>query len=165
VVAWRRRHATAGSVTISGRITFDRIRSTRHWATASSDSPVESPARQVTVQAIDAGNSSCARTATTDDQRQLLGERAVQSQSVHPRARRDGEDGTRRPGIFTVRNNTTGTNDALYALGRQPASSGTATALAICAQRQVSARRATPARARPRRSRFSTLRFAPRSWC
>src|SRR3954454_2799678 len=55
------------SVTISGRITFDRIGfETTLGNGLNPTAPVESPARQVTVQAIDASSNAVLATTTTD---------------------------------------------------------------------------------------------------
>jgi hypothetical protein len=116
------------SVTISGRITFDRIGFDATLGNGlNPTAPVESPARQVTVQAIDAGNSSVLATATTDTN----GNYSVSVPSgrnlfIRARAEMVKSDAT-PTWNFSVRNNTTaGTNDALYALDGSPASSGTA---------------------------------------
>lgn len=113
------------SVTISGRITFDRI---PFDATAGNGlnpgAIVESPARQVTVQAIDSGNSNVLATATTDGN----GNYSVSvpsNRNLFIRARAEMVKNDAAPTwTFAVRNNAN--SDALYALDGAAASSGTA---------------------------------------
>jgi hypothetical protein len=116
------------SVTISGRITFDRIGfETTLGNGLNPTAPVESPARQVTVQAIDASSSAVLATATTD----ANGDYSVSvpsSRNLFIRARAEMvKTGTAPTWNFSVHNNTgAGTNDALYALDGAAASSGVA---------------------------------------
>jgi hypothetical protein len=114
------------TVTISGRITFDRI---PFDATLDNGlnpaATVEAPARGVTVQAIDAGNASVLGTATTDGN----GNYSVTvpaNRNLFIRARAEMiKTGAAPTWNFSVRNNTTaGSNDALYALDGNTASSG-----------------------------------------
>lgn len=115
-------------VTISGRITFDRIPFDATLGNGlNPTAPIESPARQVTVQAIDASNSSVLATATTNN----TGDYSVTvpaNRNLFVRARAEMiKTGTAPTWSFSVRNNTTaGTNDALYAVDGTSASSGTA---------------------------------------
>src|SRR3954468_13725508 len=115
------------SVTISGRITFDRIGfETTLGNGLNPTAPVESPARQVTVQAIDAGNSAVLATATTD----ANGDYSVSvpsNRNLFIRARAEMvKTGSTPTWNFSVRNNrTAGADDALYALDGAAATSGT----------------------------------------
>lgn len=113
------------TVTISGRITFDRIPfSTTPGDGLNPAATVESPAREVTVQAIDAGDNSVLATATTDDN----GNYSVSvpsNRNLFIRARAEMiKTGTAPTWNFSVRNNTN--SDALYALDGNAASSSTA---------------------------------------
>jgi len=116
------------SVTISGRITFDRIGfETTAGNGLNPTAPVESPARQVTVQAIEAGSTTVLATATTD----ANGNYSVSvpsNRNLFIRARAEMVKTDAAPTWnFSVRNNTTaGTNDALYTLDGNAASSGAA---------------------------------------
>jgi hypothetical protein len=116
------------NVTISGKITFDRIGfDTTLGNGLNPTAPVESPARQVTVQAIDAGSQAVLATAATDTN----GDYSVSvpsNRNLFIRARAEMiKTGTAPTWNFSVRNNmTAGKNDALYALDGNPASSGTA---------------------------------------
>lgn len=113
------------NVTITGRITFDRI---PFDATPGNGldpaNTVESPARQVTVQAIDASNNAVLATATTND----TGDYSVTvpgNRNLFIRARAEMiKTGTAPTWNFRVANNTN--VDALYALDGNAASSGTA---------------------------------------
>lgn len=111
------------TVTISGRITFDRIPfSTTLGNGLNPAGTVESPAREVTVQAIDAGSNSVLATATTDDN----GNYSVSvpsNRNLFIRARAEMiRTGTAPTWNFSVRNNAN--SDALYALDGNAASSG-----------------------------------------
>lgn len=116
------------SVTISGRITFDRIGFDATLGNGlNPTAPVESPARQVTVQAIDASNSAVLATATTDTN----GDYSVSvpsNRNLFIRARAEMvKTGAAPTWNFSVHNNTgAGANDALYALDGTAASSGAA---------------------------------------
>lgn len=116
------------NVTITGRITFDRI---GFDATADTGlnptAPVESPARQVTVQAIDAG-SNAMLAATTTDTNGNYSLSVPSNRNLFIRARAEMIKTAPAPTWnFSVRNNTSaGTTDALYALDGNSASSGTA---------------------------------------
>jgi hypothetical protein len=115
-------------VTINGRITFDRI--TFDTVLGNGLNPaatVESPARQVTVQAIEAGTQSVLATATTDNN----GDYSVtvpSNRNLFIRARAEMvRTGAAPTWNFSVRNNTTaGANNALYALDGPASSSGAA---------------------------------------
>ena len=115
------------NVTISGQITFDRIRfDTMLGNGLNPTAPVESPARQVTVQAIDASSQAVLATAITDTN----GDYSVSAPSnrnLFIRARAEMVKTDAAPTWnFSVRNNTTaGKGDALYALDGTAASSGT----------------------------------------
>jgi len=117
------------NVTISGRITFDRIVfETTLGQGLNPTAPVESPARQVTVQAIDASSAAVLATATTDTN----GDYSVSvpsNRNLFIRARAEMVKSDAAPTWnFTVRDNTTAgsTNEALYALDGSATSSGTA---------------------------------------
>jgi hypothetical protein len=116
------------SVTISGRITFDRIGfDTTLGNGLNPTAPVESPARQVTVQAIDASSNAVLATATTD----ANGSYSVSvpsNRNLFIRARAEMvKTGTAPTWNFSVHNNTDpGTSDALYTLDGNGASSGAA---------------------------------------
>ena len=94
------------NVTISGHITFDRIPFDPTFGSGLDPAhTVVSPAREVTVQALDAGNSSVLATATTDD----AGAYSVTvpaSRNVIIRARAEMvKTGTAPTWTFTVRRN------------------------------------------------------------
>ena len=116
------------TVTISGRITFDRIAFDATLGNGlNPTAPVESPARQVTVQAIDAANTSVLAETSTDTN----GDYSLSvpsNRNLFIRARAEMiRTGTAPTWNFSVRNNTTaGTGDALYALDGNAASSGAA---------------------------------------
>jgi hypothetical protein len=116
------------TVTISGRITFDRIGFDATLGNGlNPTAPVESPARQVTVQAIDAGDASVLAETVTDTN----GDYSVtvpSNRNLFIRARAEMvRTGAAPTWNFSVRNNTTaGTGDALYALDGNAASSGAA---------------------------------------
>jgi hypothetical protein len=111
-------------VTISGRITFDRIPfDTVAGNGLNPAATVEQPARQVTVQAIDASNSSVLATATTD----ANGDYSVTvpaNRNLFIRARAEMIKTAAPTFNFSVRNNANA--DALYVLDGNAASSGTA---------------------------------------
>jgi hypothetical protein len=112
-------------VTINGRITFDRIPFDATLGNGLNPAaPVQSPAREVTVQAIDASSSSVLATATTDSN----GNYSVvvpSNRNLFIRARAEMvKTGVAPTWNFSVRNNTN--SDALYALDGAAASSGTA---------------------------------------
>jgi hypothetical protein len=113
------------TVTISGRITFDRI---PFDATAGNGlnpaGTVESPARGVTVQAIAASGGTVLATTTTDSSGNYSLSVASNT-NLFIRARAEMVTGDVQPSwTFSVRNNRNA--DALYALDGNAASSGTA---------------------------------------
>jgi hypothetical protein len=116
------------TVTITGRITFDRIAfDTTLGNGLNPTPPVESPAREVTVQAIDASSSAVLATTATD----ANGDYSVSvpsNRNLFIRARAEMiKTGTAPTWNFSVHNNTdTGITDRLYALDGNPASSGVA---------------------------------------
>ena len=111
------------SVTISGDITFDRIPFDPTFGNGLDPAATApAPAREVTVQAIDASNSSVIATATTDDNGRYSVTVPV-NRNLFIRARAEMvKTGTAPTWNFTVRNNTNA--DALYALDGDAASSG-----------------------------------------
>lgn len=113
------------NVTITGRITFDRIPLD---ATAGNGlnpaGTVESPAREVTVQAIAASGGAVLAEATTDTGGNYSFSVASNT-NLFIRARAEMiKTGTAPTWNFSVRNNTN--SDALYAVDGAAASSGTA---------------------------------------
>jgi hypothetical protein len=113
------------NVTISGRITFDRIPFDPVAGNGLNPAAtVESPARQVTVQALDASNSNVLGVATTNGN----GDYSVTvpaNTNLFIRARAEMiKTDTAPTWNFTVRNNANA--DALYVLDGNAASSGTA---------------------------------------
>jgi hypothetical protein len=116
------------NVTISGRITFDRIAfDTTLGNGLNPTPPVESPARQVTVQAIDASSNAVLATTATDTN----GDYSVNvpsNRSLFIRARAEMiKTGTAPTWNFSIHNNTSpGITDALYALDGSATSSGVA---------------------------------------
>jgi hypothetical protein len=116
------------TVTISGRITFDRIPfDTVRGNGLNPATVVNSPARQVTVQAIAATGQTVLATGTTDSSGNYsLSVPSNTSLFIRARAEMIKTDAA-PTWNFSVRNNTTaGTNDALYAIDGSPASSGAA---------------------------------------
>jgi hypothetical protein len=111
-----------GTVTVSGKITFDRLDfSTTARAGLNPNNPIESPAREVVVQAV-AGNSTLA-TATTDANGDYaLTVPANTSMVIRARAQMS-KAGAAPTWTFTVRDNTAG--DAIYALDSASFNSGT----------------------------------------
>ena len=111
----------ATSVTISGKITFDRIPFKASGSGLDAASPVESPARQVTVEALD-GSTVLASTVT--DNAGNYSVTVPASRSVKIRAKAEMVKSDSAPTwTFRVRNNTN--SNALYALDGEAASSGT----------------------------------------
>lgn len=115
----------ANSVTISGRITFDRIPFSTTGTGLNPAAPVESPAKQVTVEALDAsgGDAILATTATDDSGNYSLQVPANRTVKIRAKAEMV-KVGTAPTWNFRVLNNTNG--NALYALDGDAASSGTA---------------------------------------
>jgi hypothetical protein len=113
----------AGDVIVSGKITFDRVPFKTPPATGlNPTAPVESPARQVVVEAIDAGNATTLASTTTDTN----GDYALTvpaNRSMFIRARAEMLKSDAAPTWdFSVRNNTNG--DALYVLDGSAFDSG-----------------------------------------
>lgn len=114
------------TVTISGKITFDRIpfKSPAGDDGLDPGAPVESPARQVAVQAIDASNAAVLASGTTDTNGDYsLSVPAGRNMFIRARAEMI-KTGAAPTWSFSVRNNSNG--DALYALDGSPFDSGTA---------------------------------------
>ena len=111
------------TVTISGKITFDRIAFKSSGAGLNPSAPVESPARQVTVEALDASSGDAVLATTTTN---ATGDYSVQvpaNRNIKIRAKAETlKSGTAPTWILRVRDNTAG--DALYVLDGTPASSG-----------------------------------------
>ncbi|MGH8179149.1 MAG: hypothetical protein ACREV5_23045 [Steroidobacter sp.] len=116
----------AGStVTVSGRITFDRVPfDTVAGRGLNPDAPIESPARQVIVEAIDASNNAILSSTTTD----AAGDYSVTvpaGRNMFVRARAQMlKTGAAPTWDFAVRNNAN--SDALYALDGANFDSGSA---------------------------------------
>jgi len=112
------------SVTVSGRITFDRIPFKSNGLGLNPSAPIESPARLVTVEALDATSSAVLATTATD----ANGDYAVQvppNRSVKIRAKAQMmKSGAAPTWNFRVLNNTNG--NALYALDGSAFDTGTA---------------------------------------
>lgn len=111
------------TVTVSGKITFDRIPFKVGGLGLNPGAPVESPARQVVVEALDDANAVLA-TATTD----AAGDYSLQvpsNRNVKIRAKAQMQKTGAAPiWNFKVLNNTN--SDALYALDGSASNSGTA---------------------------------------
>jgi hypothetical protein len=115
----------AGDVVVSGRITFDRVPfRTPPQQGLDPNNPVESPARQVVVEAIDAGNGS-ALAATTTDGNGSYALTVPGNRNMRIRARAQMVKADAAPTwTFSVRNNTN--SDALYVLDGENFNSGAA---------------------------------------
>jgi hypothetical protein len=112
------------TVTISGRITFDRITFDATPGNGLNPPAVEQPAREVTVQAIAATGGTVLATTTTDGNGNYSFSVASNT-SLFIRARAEMiKTGAAPTWNFSVRNNTN--SDALYAVDGNAASSGTA---------------------------------------
>lgn len=113
---------TPANVAISGRITFDRIPFKTSGSGLNPAAPVESPARLVTVEAVDSSGNSILATTQTDTN----GNYSVQvpaNRSLFIRAKAEMvKSGSAPTWNFRVLNNTNG--NALYALDGSAASSG-----------------------------------------
>jgi hypothetical protein len=114
-----------GSVTISGRITFDRVAfKTPPMQGLNPAAPVESPARQVVVEAIDASNSAILGSTATDANGDYsLSVPAGRNMFIRAKAQMI-KTGAAPTWDFSVRNNAN--SDALYALDGSAFSSGSA---------------------------------------
>jgi len=112
-------------VTVSGKITFDRlVFSTTPSAGLNPNSPIESPARQVTVQAL-SGSSVVATTTTDANGDYSFTVPANTSLFIRARAEMT-KTGSAPTWSFTVRDNTSA--DAVYVLDGSSFDSGTANA-------------------------------------
>jgi hypothetical protein len=115
----------ATSVTISGKITFERLAFNTVTGTGlNTTAPVESPARQVTVEALDAASADAILATTTTDDGGAYSVTVPANRNVKIRAKAEMiRTGATPSWDFSVRNNTNG--NALYAVDGDPASSGT----------------------------------------
>jgi len=113
----------AGNVVISGLITFDRIPFKSVGQGLDPNQPVESPARQVTVEALDASNGVVATTSTNSAGSYALSVTQNTQVKIRAKAQMTKTD-TAPTWDFKVLNNTNG--DALYAIDGALATSGTA---------------------------------------
>lgn len=111
------------TVTVSGKITFDRIQfSTTAGAGLNAANPVESPAREVVVQAV-SGGSTLASTTTDANGDYSLTVAANTNMFIRARAQMQ-KTGSAPTWTFSVRDNTD--SDALYVLDGSSFNSGTA---------------------------------------
>jgi hypothetical protein len=109
-------------VTVSGKITFDRlVFSTTPGEGLNAASPVESPAREVVVQAM-SGSLALATTTTNANGDYSLTVPASRSMFIRARAQMQKTDAA-PTWSFTVRDNTD--SDAIWALDGSPFNSGT----------------------------------------
>lgn len=113
------------TVTVSGKITFDRIPFKTTGAGLNPTAPIESPARQVLVEALDASSGDAVLATTNTD---AAGDYSLQvpaNRSVKIRAKAQMQKtGTAPTWNFRVLNNTNA--DALYAIEGSATSTGTA---------------------------------------
>ncbi|GFE85425.1 hypothetical protein GCM10011488_03790 [Steroidobacter agaridevorans] len=114
---------TGSTVTVSGKITFDRlVFSTTPDGGLNPNAPVESPARQVTVQAVSDG---CPTVATTTDANGDYSLSVPANRNMFIRARAEMiKSGSAPTWTFAVRDNTSA--DAIYALDGSTFNTGTA---------------------------------------
>lgn len=111
------------TVTVSGKITFDRlVFSGTAGGGLDPNNPVESPAREVVVQAV-SGNSTVATTTTDVNGDYTFSVPASTNMIIRARAQMT-KTGAAPTWTFTVRDNTSG--DAIYALDSASFNSGTA---------------------------------------
>ncbi len=111
------------TVTVSGKITFDRlVFSSTPGAGLNANNPVESPAREVIVQAM-SGSSVLASTTTDANGDYSLTVSANTNMFIRARAQMQ-KTGAAPTWTFTVRDNTS--SDAIYALDGSTFNSGTA---------------------------------------
>lgn len=112
-------------VTVSGKITFDRIPFKTTGAGLNPGAPVESPARQVVVEALDASSGDAVLASTSTD---TAGDYSLQvpaNRNVKIRAKAQMQKiGTAPTWNFRVLDNTF--SDALYTLDGPASSTGTA---------------------------------------
>lgn len=112
------------SVTVSGKITFDRIPFKTSGSGLNPAAPVESPARQVVVEALDASNDSVLATANTNTSGDYSFDvPANRSMKIRAKAQML-KSGTAPTWDFRVLNNTN--SNALYVLDDASFNSGTA---------------------------------------
>lgn len=111
-----------GTVTVSGKITFDRLAfSSTPQAGLNPNTPIESPARQVTVQAVSGGSTVA---TTTTDANGDYSFTVPANTNIFIRARAEMiKTGSAPTWSFAVRDNTTA--DAVYALDGSSFNSGT----------------------------------------
>jgi hypothetical protein len=114
------------TVIVSGKITFDRIPfKATHETGLDAGAPVELPARQVVVEAIDPGNNNNVLASTSTDTAGDYSLTVPAGRSMFIRARaRMLKTGTAPTWDFSVRNNTNG--DAMYVLDGSTFDSGSA---------------------------------------
>jgi hypothetical protein len=111
------------TVTVSGKITFDRlVFSTTPQAGLNPNAPIESPARQITVQAV-SGSSTVATTTTDANGDYSLSVPANTNIFIRARAEMI-KTGSAPTWTFAVRDNTSA--DAVYVLDGASFNSGTA---------------------------------------
>lgn len=115
----------AGTVTVSGRITFDRVSFKAVAGTGLNPlTPVESPARHVVVEAIDASTNAILASTTTDGAGDYVLAVAM-NRNVFIRVKAQMQKtGTAPVWNFRVLNNTN--SDALYVLNGSAFNTGTA---------------------------------------
>lgn len=112
-----------GTVTVSGKITFDRLDfSTTPGAGLNPNNPIESPAREVVVQAV-AGNSTLATATTNATGDYTLTVPTGTAMVIRARAQMT-KTGSAPTWTFTVRDNTD--SGAIYVLDSASFNSGTA---------------------------------------
>lgn len=112
-----------GTVTVSGRITFDRLDfSTTAGAGLNPNNPIESPAREVVVEAVRMGTFGLAMTSTDANGDYTLTVPANTDMIIRARAQMT-KTGTAPTWMFAVRDNTAG--DGIYALDSALFNSGT----------------------------------------
>ncbi len=114
---------SGGSVTVSGKITFDRlVFSTTPDAGLNPNAPVESPARQIIVQAV-SGSATVATTTTDANGDYTFSVPANTNIFIRARAEMT-KTGSAPTWAFAVRDNTSA--DAVYVLDGSSFNSGTA---------------------------------------
>lgn len=112
-----------GTVTVSGRVTFDRLQfQTIQGAGLNAATPVVSPAREVTVEAVN-GTTVAASTTTDSNGNYSLAAPANSNVFIRVRAQML-KTGTAPTWNFAVRNNTN--SDAMYVLDGDAFATGTA---------------------------------------